>query len=40
MANKNKRSLEDVYDIDNPAPFIENNPSFKYYIYIFYFILL
>lgn len=31
MANKNKRSLEDGYDIYNPAPFVENNPSFKYY---------
>ncbi len=31
MANKNKRSLEDGYDMYNPAPFIENNPSFKYY---------
>lgn len=29
--NKNKRSLEDGYDMYNPAPFIENNPSFKYY---------
>lgn len=28
---KNKRSLEDGYDMYNPAPFIENNPSFKYY---------
>lgn len=28
---KNKRSLEDGYNMDNPAPFIENNPSFKYY---------
>ena len=31
MAKKNKRSLEDGYDMYNPAPFIENNPSFKYY---------
>ena len=31
MANKNKRSLEDGYDAYNPAPFVENNPSFKYY---------
>lgn len=31
MANKNKRSLEDGYNAYNPAPFIENNPSFKYY---------
>ena len=31
MATKNKRSLEDGYDTYNPAPFIENNPSFKYY---------
>lgn len=31
MATKNKRSLEDGYDVYNPAPFIENNPSFKYY---------
>lgn len=31
MATKNKRSLEDGYDMYNPAPFIENNPSFKYY---------
>ena len=29
--NKNKRSLEYGYDMYNPAPFIENNPSFKYY---------
>lgn len=28
---KNKRSLEDVYDMYNPAPFIENNIPFKYY---------
>ena len=28
---KNKRSLEDGYDMYNPAHFIENNPSFKYY---------
>lgn len=28
---KTKRSLEDGYNMDNPAPFIENNPSFKYY---------
>ena len=26
-----RRSLEDSYDAFNPAPFIENNPSFKYY---------
>ena len=32
MATKNKRSLEDGYDMYNPAPFIENNPSFKYYV--------
>lgn len=31
MANKNKRSLEDGYDAYNPAPFIKNNPYFKYY---------
>lgn len=31
MAKKNKRSLEDGYDMYNPAPFIDNNPSFKYY---------
>ena len=29
--SKPKRSLEDGYDMYNPAPFIENNPSFKYY---------
>ena len=28
--SKNKRRLEDGYDMYNPAPFIENNPSFKY----------
>ena len=28
---KNKRSLEDGYDMYNPAPFIEHNPAFKYY---------
>lgn len=28
---KSKRSLEDGYDAYNPAPFVENNPSFKYY---------
>ena len=31
MANKNKRSLEDGYDAYNPAPFVEHNPTFKYY---------
>lgn len=28
---KKKRSLEDGYNPLDPAPFIENNPSFKYY---------
>lgn len=28
---KIKRSLEDGYNPLDPAPFIENNPSFKYY---------
>lgn len=32
MANKTKRSLEDGYDAYNPAPFVENNPVFKYYV--------
>ena len=31
MATKNKRSLEDGYDAYNPAPFVEHNPTFKYY---------
>ena len=31
MADKKKRSLEDGYNPLDPAPFIENNPSFKYY---------
>ena len=31
MAKKNKRSLEDGYDMYNPAPFVEHNPTFKYY---------
>ena len=32
MANKKKRSLEDGYDAYNPAPFVEHNPAFKYYV--------
>ena len=32
MATKNKRSLEDGYDAYNPAPFVEHNPTFKYYV--------
>ena len=31
MATKNKRSLEDGNDVYNPAPFVEHNPTFKYY---------